>query len=294
MKKLEPTIIKRNNYQFNWGSKTYVMGILNVTPDSFSDGGEFNQTTSALAQAQKMIQNGADIIDIGGQSTRPGAEQISLEEELNRVIPIIKAIRQHENIPISIDTTSAEVAKAAIEARADIINDISGGTYNENMFSIAAQLEVPIILMHIKGTPQTMQYLTNYRDLITEIKTFLERQIYRAIAYNIKPSNIIIDPGIGFAKNALQNIQLIQQLSQFKTLNAPLLIGVSRKSFIGKITGRDNPKERVWGTAAACCGAIANGADIIRVHDVSSMYDVAKVADAIWRSYSRTRLDEDN
>ena len=282
--KLEPTIIKRNNYQFDWGTKTYVMGILNVTPDSFSDGGEFNQTTSALDRAQKMIQNGVDIIDIGGQSTRPGAEQISLEEELNRVIPIIKAIRQQENIPISIDTTSAEVARTAIEAGADIINDISGGTYDENMFSIAAQLEVPIILMHIKGTPQTMQSLTNYQNLIVEIKDFLEQQINKAIAYKIRPSNIIIDPGIGFAKNVSQNLQLIQQLAQFKTLNSPILIGVSRKSFIGKITGRNNPKDRVWGTAAACCGAIANGADIIRVHDVSSMYDVAKVADAIWRN----------
>ena len=282
--KLEPTIIKRNNDRFTWGTKTYVMGILNVTPDSFSDGGEFNQTTSALDRAQKMIQNGVDIIDIGGQSTRPGAEQISLEEELNRVIPIIKAIRQQENIPISIDTTSAEVARTAIEAGADIINDISGGTYDENMFSIAAQLEVPIILMHIKGTPQTMQSLTNYQNLIVEIKDFLEQQIRKAIALKIKPSNIIIDPGIGFAKNVSQNIQLIQQLAQFKTLNSPILIGVSRKSFIGKITGRNNPKDRVWGTAAACCGAIANGADIIRVHDVSSMYDVAKVADAIWRN----------
>ena len=282
--KLEPTIIKRNNDRFTWGTKTYVMGILNVTPDSFSDGGEFNQTTSALDRAQKMIQNGVDIIDIGGQSTRPGAEQISLEEELNRVIPIIKAIRQQENIPISIDTTSAEVARTAIEAGADIINDISGGTYDENMFSIAAQLEVPIILMHIKGTPQTMQSLTNYQNLIVEIKDFLEQQINKAIAYKIRPSNIIIDPGIGFAKNVSQNLQLIQQLAQFKTLNSPILIGVSRKSFIGKITGRNNPKDRVWGTAAACCGAIANGADIIRVHDVSSMYDVAKVADAIWRN----------
>ena len=284
MKLLEPTIIKKSNYQFSWGTKTYVMGILNVTPDSFSDGGEFARTSSALIQAQKMIKNGADIIDIGGQSTRPGAEQISLAEELKRVIPIIQAIRQQANIPISIDTTSAEVARSAIEAGADLINDISGGTYDRNMFVTAAQLEVPIILMHIKGTPQTMQSLTNYGDLITEIKTFLEQQISKAIAFGIPQSNIIIDPGIGFAKNTAQNIQLIQQLSQFKTLNAPILIGVSRKSFIGKITGRDNPKDRIWGTAAACCGAIANGTDIIRVHDVAQMHDVAKVADTIWRS----------
>ncbi len=281
---LEATVLKKNNQRFLWGSKTYVMGILNVTPDSFSDGGEFEPLNSALTQTQNMIENGADIIDIGGQSTRPGAEKISLAEELKRVIPIIKVIREQATIPISIDTTRAEVARSAVEAGADIINDISGGTYDENMFSTAAQLAVPIILMHLKGTPQTMQSLTNYGDLITEIKAFLEQQINQAIAIGIPQSNIIIDPGIGFAKNTAQNIQLIQQLSQFKTLNAPILIGVSRKSFIGKITGQTNPKDRLWGTAAACCGAIANGADLIRVHDVAQMRDVAKVADTIWRS----------
>jgi dihydropteroate synthase len=283
IQQLEPTILKRNNYQFVWGTKTYIMGILNVTPDSFSDGGEFNQINSALAQAKLMIHNGVDIIDIGGQSTRPGAVEISLEEELNRVIPIIKSIRQQENIAISIDTTKAEVAKLAIAAGADIINDISGATYDPQMLATAAKLEVPIILMHIKGTPQTMQSLTDYQDLIADIITFFQQQIKLAIAHKIKP-NIIIDPGIGFAKNVSQNLQLIQQLSQFKTLNKPLLIGVSRKSFIGKITGQDNPKNRIWGTAAACCGAIANGADLIRVHDVLEMSDVAKVADSIWRN----------
>jgi dihydropteroate synthase len=281
-RQLAPTLLKRNNYQFFWGTKTYIMGILNVTPDSFSDGGEFNQINSALIQAKKTIQNGVDIIDIGGQSTRPGAVQISLEEELNRVI--IKTIRQHQDIPISIDTTRAEIAEKAIAAGADLINDISGATYDSEMLATAAKLEVPIILMHIKGTPQTMQNLTDYQDLIAEIRDFFQQQIRKAIAYKIKPANIIIDPGIGFAKNVAQNIQLIQQLSQLKTCNQPLLIGVSRKSFIGQIIGQDNPKNRVWGTAAACCSAIANGADLIRVHDVAEMFDVARVADRIWRN----------
>jgi dihydropteroate synthase len=281
---IKPTILQRNKAEFVWGSKTYIMGILNVTPDSFSDGGEFNQTNFALAQAQKMIINGADILDIGGQSTRPGAKQISREEELNRVIPIIKAIRTHENVPISIDTTRAEVAEKAIAEGADIINDISGATYDSQMLATAAKLEVPIILMHIKGTPQTMQSMTDYQNLVMEIMAFLQQQIDKAIAHKIKPTNIIIDPGIGFAKDAEQNIQLIQQLSAFKSLNKPLLIGVSRKSFIGKIIGKENPKERIWGTAAACCGAIANGADIIRVHDVPEMFDMARVADTIWRN----------
>lgn len=278
------TILKRNNYQFVWGSKTYIMGIINVTPDSFSDGGKFSQVETAVAQAEKMIKNGVDIIDIGGQSTRPGTKQISLTEELNRVIPIIKAIRQTEDIPISIDTTRSEVAEAAIASGADIINDISGATYDNQMLATTAKLAVPIILMHIKGTPETMQKLTDYQDLIAEIIAFLQQQIDKAIAEGIQPHNIIIDPGIGFAKNASQNIQLIQQLSKFQILNKPLLIGVSRKSFIGKIIEQENPQDRVWGTAAACCGAIANGADIIRVHDVPEMYDVTRVADRIWRN----------
>ena len=283
---LDPTTIERTNTRFDWGTKTYIMGILNVTPDSFSDGGEFDRLELALERVQTMRQNGVDIIDIGGQSTRPGAVQISLDEEINRVIPVIQAIRQQTNIPISIDTTRAGVARSAIEAGADIINDISGGTYDEKMFAVAAKLEVPIILMHLKGTPQTMQSLTDYQDLITEITAFLQVQINKAIAHKIKPSNIIIDLGIGFAKNAEQNIKLIQQLSAFKTLNKPILIGVSRKSFIGKIINKNDPKDRVWGTAAACCGAIANGVDIIRVHDVPQMYDVARVADLIWRERS--------
>jgi dihydropteroate synthase len=280
--KLSPLIIRK--YSFIWGKKTYLMGILNVTPDSFSDGGKFNTLESALAQAQCMIEQGADIIDIGGQSTRPGAEQISLEEELNRVIPIIKKLRSNTSIPISIDTTRAAVAEAAIKAGADIVNDISGGTFDSQMLPVVAQLQVPIILMHIRGTPQTMQQLTDYQDLIREIYQFLEGQIKKAIALGVDKSHLIVDPGIGFAKNYQQNIELIQRLSEFHSLGVPLLVGLSRKSFIGHLLNKPNPQERVWGTAAACCGAIAFGADILRVHDVEPMYDVCKVADAIWRA----------
>ena len=284
MSQLPSTLIASNQSQFIWGSRTYIMGILNVTPDSFSDGGEFNQRESALRQALFMSKNGADIIDIGGQSTRPGATQISLDEELSRVIPIIEAIRQHSQITISVDTTVAEVAERAIAAGANIINDVSGATFDEQMLVTAAQLQVPIILLHIRGTPQTMQSLTNYQNLIVDISNFLQQQVKKAITLGIKPENIILDPGIGFAKDATQNIQLIQKLAEFKKLNCPLLIGVSRKSFIGKIINQDSPKARVWGTAAANTAAIAMGADILRVHDVAQMYDVARVADAIWRS----------
>ncbi|GAB4231665.1 MAG: dihydropteroate synthase [Stanieria sp.] len=269
---------------FNWGERTYLMGILNVTPDSFSDGGQFNNLESALSQAQQMIAQGADLIDIGGQSTRPGAEEISLSEELHRVIPVIKQLRQISSIPISIDTTRAAVAQAAIEAGADLVNDISGGTFDQEMFATVAQLNVPIILMHLRGNPKTMQQLTDYQDLLGEISEFLNNQIAQAIAAGINRSQIIIDPGIGFAKTYDQNIKILQNLSQFQALNLPILVGVSRKSFIGHILNQKNPQARVWGTAAACCGAIAQKAALLRVHDVAEMYDVCRVADQIWRS----------
>jgi dihydropteroate synthase len=268
---------------FNWGQQTYLMGILNVTPDSFSDGGQFNTTATALTQAQAMVNAGADIIDIGGQSTRPGAEQITLTEELDRVLSVLQFIRPKINIPISVDTTRAEVAKAAVESGADIVNDISGGTYDPEMLSTVAKLDVPIMLMHIRGTPQTMQQHTDYQDLIGEIYSFLSQQINAAIAVGIKREKIIIDPGIGFAKTYEQNLEIFRQLSTLKNLNCPILVGASRKSFIGKILNQPEPKARVWGTAAACCAAIFNGADILRVHDVSEMRDVSLVADAIFR-----------
>ncbi|HHP7230561.1 MAG TPA: dihydropteroate synthase [Xenococcaceae cyanobacterium] len=281
--KLKSLVLPKKDFTFNWHEKTYLMGILNITPDSFSDGGEFNHLESAFCQAKYMIENGADIIDIGGQSTRPGAEQVTLETEINRVIPIIELIRKHDSIPISIDTTRAEVAEKAIEAGADLINDISGGTFDPKMFTTAAKLEVPIIIMHLKGTPKTMQKLTNYQDLIGEIISFFTTQINRAITCGITRENIIIDPGIGFAKNATQSIELLKRLSEFQSLNFPILVGTSRKSFIGQILNQKDPKERVWGTAATCCSAIAGGANLLRVHDVAQMSDVIRVADALWR-----------
>ena len=237
------------------------MGILNVTPDSFSDGGLYDDVNAAIVQAKHMRDHGVDILDIGGQSTKPNAVDVSLEEELHRVIPVVKAIRADRNfdtIMISIDTTKAIVAKEVIAAGADMINDVSGATFDDDMLSTVAVLNVPIILMHLRGTPKTMQQLTQYDDLTS-------------------------DPGIGFAKTSEQSLQLLQELAKFKILNCPILVGTSRKSFIGKILGESDPSKRVWGTAATCCGAIANGANILRVHDVAEMYDVLRVADAIWR-----------
>ena len=278
------------NKVLEWGKRTYLMGVLNVTPDSFSDGGDFATIESALAQAENMVKSGVDIIDIGGQSTRPGAVEISSSEEIDRVIPLVQILREKADIlgsvPISVDTTRAQVAKAAVEAGADIINDISGATFDSAMLSTVAQLKVPIILMHIRGTPQTMQQLTDYRDLMGEIGGFLESRIAAAVAAGIDKSKIILDPGIGFAKNYSQNLEILRELRKFRVLNCPILVGVSRKSFIGHILNQPEAKQRIWGTAAACTGAIANSADILRVHDVREMYDVCLVADAIFRNQS--------
>lgn len=268
---------------FEWGKRTYLMGVLNVTPDSFSDGGEFNTPAAALAQAHHLVAAGADILDIGGQSTRPGAAEVSLEDELERVLSVLQVLRPEISVPISVDTTRATVAKAAVAGGADIINDISGGTFDSTMFPTVAQLGVPIVIMHIRGTPQTMQQHTEYEDLIGEIYQFLASRISAAIAAGISQNRIIIDPGIGFAKKYHQSIEIIRKLSEFRPLNCPILVGPSRKSFLGHILNQPDPKARVWGTAAACCAAIANGADILRVHDVQEMHDVCRVADTLLR-----------
>ena len=260
------------------------MGVLNVTPDSFSDGGEFYTPAAALAQAQRLVEAGADVLDIGGQSTRPGAQQVSVEEELHRVLSVVQVVRSQLSVPISVDTTRAIVAQRAVEAGADWVNDISGGTFDPDMLSTVAQLGVPIVLMHIRGTPETMQQLTDYQDLIGEIYEFLERQIAAAERAGISRSRVIVDPGIGFAKTLEQNLEILRHLPTFRSLGVPILVGVSRKSFIGRLVNQPDPKGRVWGTAAACCSAIAGTADILRVHDVLEMRDVCRVADAIWRS----------
>jgi dihydropteroate synthase len=272
---------------FDWGSRTYIMGVLNVTPDSFSDGGQFQTVAAAVDRSIQMVRSSVDIIDIGGESTKPGAMAVDERTELERVIPVIRAIRQHpdtQNIPISIDTTKASVAKAAIEAGADIVNDVSGGRFDDRMFETVARLGVPYAMMHMRGTPATMQQMTDYADIIGEILAYFETQIDRAVKCGIDRSKIIIDPGIGFAKTYHQSIELVRHLDKFRVLDLPLLVGVSRKSFIGKILDQPDPERRLWGTAAACCAAIAGGADILRVHDVAEMVDVSRVADVMFRN----------
>jgi dihydropteroate synthase len=264
---------------FAWGQRTYLMAVLNVTPDSFSDGGRFNSVPKACAHALSLVKAGADILDVGGESARPGAQPVSLEVELARVLPVIQGIREQlGRVPISIDTTKAAVARAAVMAGAGLVNDISGGLFDPTMLATVAALEVPICLMHMRGTPATMQQLTEYQNVTQEVGDELQARVEAAIAAGIPRTKIVVDPGIGFAKTAAQSMELLRN-----RLGLPMLVGVSRKSFIGHILERSNPQERLWGTAAACCVAIERGADLLRVHDVAEMADVQRVMDALVR-----------
>ena len=248
-------------------SYTLIMGILNMTPDSFSDGGQFKSHNKAIDHALKMVEEGANIIDIGGESTRPGAEAVQLEEELSRTIPIIEAIRLKSDCLISIDTYKSKVAMAALAAGADMVNDISGLTFDQNMASLVAERNVPVIIMHIKGKPGDMQKNPNYDNLIKEIKAFFEVQITRAKKAGIDSGNIILDPGIGFGKRLEDNFEIILELGQISTMGYPVLLGPSRKSFIGFTL--DLPiEERIEGTLASITAGVINGARIVRVHDI--------------------------
>ena len=248
-------------------SHTLIMGILNMTPDSFSDGGQFKSHDKAIDHALKMVEEGANIIDIGGESTRPGAESVQLEEELSRTIPIIEAIHLKSDCLISIDTYKSKVAKAALAAGADMVNDISGLTFDPNMASLVAERNVPVIIMHIKGKPGDMQKNPNYDNLIKEIKAFFEVQIAIAKRARIDSGNIILDPGIGFGKRLEDNFEIIRELGQISTMGYPVLLGPSRKSFIGFTL--DLPvEERIEGTLASITAGVINGARIVRVHDI--------------------------
>jgi dihydropteroate synthase len=256
------------------------MGVLNVTPDSFSDGGLYHDSDCAIERAIQMVEEGADIIDIGGESTRPGATEISVDEEINRVIPVIEGVRKEIKIPISIDTQKSEVAEAAIQSGADIVNDISGFHRDKRILSTIKKYDIPVIIMHMRGSPKTMQQNTAYDNLMIEMTNYLEECIQMALEAGIQREKIIVDPGIGFGKKWEDNYSIIDQLKMLKSLQCPILIGVSRKSFIGHLL--DVPEsQRMIGTAAAVAASIINGVHIIRVHDVKEMVQVAKIIDRI-------------
>jgi dihydropteroate synthase len=265
------------------GERTLVMGILNVTPDSFSDGGLYLGPEDALRRAEAMAADGADIIDVGGESTRPGAEPLSVEEELGRVIPVIEAIHASCAIPVSIDTYKAAVAARAIEAGASMVNDISGLMFDAEMGATVARAGVPVCLMHTRGTPRDMQSNAVYGDVVEDVKCELSSRVDAALAAGISRESIVLDPGFGFAKNAEHNLELLRRLRELTTLGFPLLAGTSRKSTIGKVLGGLPVEERLEGTAATVALSIANGASIVRVHDVKEMVRVARMSDAVVR-----------
>jgi dihydropteroate synthase len=268
--------------------RTVVMGVLNVTPDSFSDGGKFYAEESAIEQALAMERAGADILDIGAESTRPGSAGISAEEEWRRLLPVFGGLRRLLKIPISIDTQKAEVAEAALDAGAQIINDISGLKSDPRIAKVAARHGVPLILMHMRGEPRTMQKEPFARDVIKDVAHGLRSSVAKARKAGVAKSQIILDPGIGFGKSFAQNYELLQKLSQLAKLGYPLLVGTSRKGFIGAILARDGQpapaEERIWGTAATVTASILHGAHIVRVHDVAEMVQVARVADCVVES----------
>ncbi|HXW68712.1 MAG TPA: dihydropteroate synthase [Dissulfurispiraceae bacterium] len=274
-------ILSWNGFSLDFTGKTHIMGVLNITPDSFSDGGFFFDKEKAVRQAHYLIDNGADILDIGGESTRPGAAALPAAEELKRTIPVIQAVARSVHIPVSIDTCKAEVARRALDAGASMVNDISGLRFDPAMSHVVAEYGVPVIVMHIKGTPKDMQENPVYEALIPEILDYLRCSIRLAADSGIPEERVVIDPGIGFGKTFYHNLEIIKNLKEFTLLGRPVAIGVSRKAFIGKLLGGAPPSARMEGTAAAVAVSIVNGAHIVRVHDVKEMTKVARVADAI-------------
>ena len=266
------------------GRRTLIMGILNITPDSFSDGGRFADYERALAQAFELISAGADILDVGGESTRPGSDPVPLPVEMERVIPVIRAVRESSDIPISIDTNKSEVALQSLAAGADIINDVTSLRFDPAMVRVAAESGAPVIMMHMLGAPRTMQVNPVYESVISEIIAFLEQRVKFAVQNGIERSQIIVDPGIGFGKTVTHNLNIIRDLDRFSCMDRPIMLGAARKRFIGKILGRPEG-ERELGTAVVNAFGIAAGAHILRVHDVAFHREAVGMAEAVRSGY---------
>ncbi len=263
------------------GERTLVMGVLNVTPDSFFDGGLFRDTNAAAARALELERQGADILDIGGESTRPGSEGVSAAEEISRVLPVLEKLQGKIRIPISIDTSKVEVAEAAADAGAEIINDVTGLRANLHLADVSRRRKLPLILMHMRGNPRTMQKLPFARNAMRDVSAGLRYSVAVARRAGVPKSQIVLDPGLGFGKSAAQNFELIAHLEILARLGFPLLIGASRKSFVGKALGGVPKEDRIWGSAAMVSASILAGAHIVRVHDVAEMVQIARVTDAV-------------
>ncbi len=257
------------------------MGILNITPDSFSDGGNYFDLAQAVVRGLKIADEGADIIDIGGESTRPGAAVVDEAEELRRVVPIIRTLAERTNCAISVDTTKASVARAALQAGAHIINDISAATWDDEMATTVAEFQAGLVLMHCQGTPETMQQEPHYSDVVVEVRDFLGARVEALVAAGLPRDNMVVDPGFGFGKTLEHNLTLLRQLDQFTRLGRPILVGLSRKSMLGALTGHKKPEQRIHGGTAAVTAAILRGARLVRTHDVAATRDAARVADVL-------------
>jgi dihydropteroate synthase len=263
------------------GERTLVMGILNTTPDSFSDGGTHSAPSKAVDRALEMVDQGADIIDIGGESTRPGSCPVAAAEEIKRTIPVIEKIREHSEVLISIDTMKAETTRHALEAGADIINDVSAFEADSQMLEVAAQTLAGVVLVHMKGLPQTMQDDPQYNHVVSDVSSYLKKRLDYAAQYGMERNRMVVDPGIGFGKTLEHNLDLLRGLPALAECGNPILIGASRKSFIGNITGRENPADRLGGSLGAAGWAIMRGAHILRVHDVIDTCDICRMLDTL-------------
>ena len=277
-------INKKNPWPKGWGQKTSIMGVINLTPDSFSDGGDLNSSKQVLVKVNQFMQNGVDIIDIGAQSTRPGAEEVGSKIEIKRLIPYLKIIRsEYPDILISVDTFNADVAQEALLNGANWINDVTGGRRDKEILDVASRFNCPYVITHSRGNSRNMNDLSKYENVLNDVKCSLETLIKKALEKNISKKNIIVDPGIGFSKDINQNLEILRNLDKFKNLNLPILIGASRKRFIGEILNEINPKERDIGTLAISCLCSYFHIDIVRVHNVRMNFQILKVADRIYR-----------
>ncbi len=279
--------MRMDGFTLDLNKRPLIMGILNVTPDSFYDGGAHAGTENALRHAREMIADGADIIDVGGESTRPGSDPVTADDEIQRIGPVVELLLQDAQAPLSIDTRKADVAREMLEAGAHMINDVSGLTHDPAMAGIIAESGVPVVIMHMRGTPETMQTLTDYDDVVGDVKRELADRIAAAEAAGIPPGNIIIDPGIGFSKTAEQSVELIARLDELKGLGKPVLLGPSRKSFIGKTLGLE-PQDRLEATITSCIVGVRKGARILRVHDVKAVSRALEMHEAFTR-YERLK-----
>ena len=282
MLSMDPSTWRCRQHELTLGDRTLLMGIVNVTPDSFSDGGAFLDSTSAVEHGVRLVDEGADVLDVGGESTRPGSEEVPVDVELARVVRVVEQLVKQVDVPVGVDTRKPVVARAALDAGAAIVNDVTAGADPE-MFTVVRDAGAGLVLMHMRGEPKTMQHDPHYDDVVREVRDFLAGRIGAAVAAGVPRAQLCVDPGIGFGKNLGHNLQILRAIGAFHELRVPVLVGASRKRFIGQLTGVEDPADRIEGTAGAVAWCASQGVDVVRVHDVREMQRVVDVVDAIVR-----------